>query len=251
MRKPFQGVGNVVRFNWHYYIFAAIAVLFFAIISQFLPTNFKYFSLIISFGIILTTLSSLIAAYYIYDLAGFYDFKWLEESVPSEISEIVNINAGFDETSEILKTKFNESNLHVFDFYDPENHTEISIERARKAYPPYPDTKKIQTTKLDLTDNSVDRIFLTFAVHEIRKESEKLAFFSELNRVLKSDGLIYVTEHLRDFPNFIAFNIGFLHFFSKSSWRKVFSETGFVISKEIPFTSFVTIFILEKDGNSS
>ncbi len=50
----------------------------------------------------------------------------------SEVKQILNINAGFDETSFIIKNNFPNADLNVFDFYDAEIHTEPAIVRARK-----------------------------------------------------------------------------------------------------------------------
>jgi hypothetical protein len=35
-----------------------------------------------------------------------------------------------------------------------------------------------------------------------------------------------MVEHLRDFPNFLAFSVGFTHFFSKRVWKKAFEKAG-------------------------
>ncbi len=51
-----------------------------------------------------------------------------------------------------------------------------------------------------------------------------------------------MVEHLRDFPNFVAFTIGFTHFFSKAIWKKAFEEAGFNSIKETKFTPFMSIF---------
>ncbi len=91
--------------------------------------------------------------------------------------QLVNINAGFDETSLLLKEKYPDSDLIVFDFYDPVKHTEISIERARKAYPQFPGTTKISTNNIPLKDNSADYIFLLLAAHEIRNDEERIDVF--------------------------------------------------------------------------
>jgi hypothetical protein len=51
-----------------------------------------------------------------------------------------------------------------------------------------------------------------------------------------------MVEHLRDFPNFVAFTIGFTHFFSRSIWIKAFSNAGFSTIKENKFTPFMSVF---------
>jgi hypothetical protein len=66
-----------------------------------------------------------------------------------------------------------------------------------------------------------------------------------MKRVLKLNGKIIVTEHLRDFPNFLAYTIGFFHFHSKKTWKKTFQEADLKVSEEIKITPFLTTFILE------
>lgn len=176
---------------------------------------------------------------------------WLSELRNETKSKIVNINAGFDETSTLLKGKSKDSELIVFDFYDPLRHTEVSIKRARKAYPPHPDTQQVNTSCLPLPANYADKIFVILAAHEIRNSNERIAFFKELNRIVKPTGQIMIIEHLRNVPNFVAYNIGFFHFHSKSSWHKTFQGARLNISKELKITPFITTFILEKNGASS
>jgi SAM-dependent methyltransferase len=161
---------------------------------------------------------------------------------------IVNIHAGFDETSLLLREKFPLSSLKVFDFYDPRRHTEISIKRARRAYPPYPGTHGIHSSCIPLDDQQADKIFLTLSAHEIRDAEERKALFSELKRVLRHDGCVFVTEHIRDLPNFLVYNIGYFHFISRQSWYRTFKEAGFKVVKEEKTTPFITTFILNKHG---
>ena len=198
--------------------------------------------------IAVSTIISLIASMYVYDLSDLYKLNWINEDRTA--THIVNINAGFDETSILLKNKFNNANLVVMDFYDPVLHTEVSIRRARKAYPPYPETRLIKTSELNLENNSADKIFVILAAHEIRDKVEREIFFKQLNSALKLEGEVYVTEHLRDFFNFFAYNIGFFHFFSHSTWMKLFKASGFNIKKEIKITPFISTFILSKNDPS-
>ncbi|WP_421946270.1 class I SAM-dependent methyltransferase [Pedobacter sp.] len=100
----------------------------------------------------------------------------------------------------------------------------------------------MNSNSIPLNDNSVDNIFLLSAIHEIRKHDEKVQFLKECQRVCKPNGNVIMVEHLRDFPNFAAFTIGFTHFFSKNTWKKGFREAGFKSFKEIKFTPFMSIF---------
>jgi len=249
MRKPFQGVGNIIRFNWQYYILSVIAIVVLLLISNNLTASFRAATIVSIFLIIIANLISLSVSFFIYDLSSLYKLTWLDRLKTG--SKIININAGFDETSNLLKSKFTNSDLIVLDFYDPTKHTEVSIKRARMAYPPFPNTRQTSTTYLPLLDNSADNVFAFLSAHEIRNDEERVSFFKELNRVLTATGQVIVTEHLRDTANFLAYNIGFFHFHSKSTWLKTFQLAGFKVADEIKITPFITTFILDKNGTAS
>lgn len=250
-RKPFQGVVNIIRFNWHFYVIAVVLLCGLFIVRSFLPVQFHIIIYSVIFLAGTGTLISLAVSYYIYDYSGIYALNFLNGLRINSTSRLVNIHAGFDETSEILKTKFPESLLTVFDFYDPAKHTEVSIKRARKAYPPYPGTVSIETTNLPLEKNSVDFIFLIFAAHEIRENNERAGFFKQLQSALKPSGRIIVTEHRRDFYNFLAFNFGFFHFLPESVWINTFKNAGLEIESASKFTPFVKNYVLRKNGTAS
>jgi len=186
----------------------------------------------------------LIVSAYVYDFSGYYNFNWLNRFYfnDSNSKEILNINAGFDETSFIIKNIFPESELKVFDFYNSKQHTEPAIIRARKVSLVYPNTQQIVSNSIPLKDNSIDIIFLLSAVHEIRSQEEKIQFLKECNRLCKSNGKVIMVEHLRDLPNFLAFSVGFTHFFSKRVWKKAFEKAGFTSFAETKFTPFMSIF---------
>ncbi len=247
MRKPLQGVKNIVRFNRHFYL--GVGVLISALLC-FLPFLSSLWQMLLAAGILsaaAVTLLSLAASWYIYDYSDLYRLEYLKFN---GVKTILNVNAGFDETSEIIATKFPAARLTVCDFYDAEKHTEISLKRARKAYPPYPNTLEVQAEKLPFTDNSFERVVVIFAAHEVRDPQERILFFKELNRVLAPNGKIIVTEHLRDLNNFAVYTVGFLHFYSKSSWLHTFAEANLSIIREVKTTPFVTTFILENHGNT-
>lgn len=249
MRKPFQGVWNIVRFNWHFYVLAFGFLLMILVLLNSTTTPIDIYFSILGILVFLSTFISLLVSYYVYDFSELYQLNWIDSS--NENKKIININAGFDETSFLLKNKFPNSKLTVFDFYDPKQHTEISIKRARKAYPLFPNTKSVSTNSLPFADNEADQIFITFAAHEIRNEQERVIFFKELARILKPAGQVIITEHLRDTANFLAYNIGFLHFYSNKTWHKTFEIANFIIKKEQKLTPFISTFTLTKNGTTA
>lgn len=245
LRTPFQGVRNIVRFNWHFFALAAAGVGVGLLLAPWLPPAVRPLAYLGCIGMTLSTIASLGSSYYVYDRSPLYRLEWLARIRVPLGGTIVNVHAGFDETSVLLRAGLPDAKLRVLDFYDPVQHTEISIRRARRAYPPFPDTETVQTAALPLADASTDAIFALFAAHEIRAEAERTAFFRELRRALRPDGRIVVTEHLRDWSNFMAYSIGFLHFYSRPVWERVFAEANLRVVERIQDIPLVTTFILE------
>ncbi len=242
-RRKFQGVLNILSFNRHYYVFGLIVLAAFFISRLLFGWNEVVFWIVIIaflYGLIMPLLVSA----YVYDFSGYYEFKWLEKISHDRDRQnsIVNINAGFDETSFILQEKFPNAELSVFDFYNAKQHTEPAIKRARKVSLIFPNTQQISSNHIPLKDGATDAVFLLSAVHEIRTQEEKVQFLKECYRVCKQNGSVIMVEHLRDFPNFLAFSIGFTHFFSRSTWKKAFEKAGFSSFEEQKFTPFMSIF---------
>ena len=250
-RRSLQGVLNILSFNRHFYVLGFIALAL-IIGSKFIFNwpNSLYWLVILAFIYGLTL--PLVVSAYVYDFSGFYDFDWLRKLKIEDTKDKfnLNINAGFDETSFIIESILPQSHLQVYDFYNAKRHTEPAIIRARKVSIVYPNTQPIDTNLIPLDDNSVDNIFLLSAIHEIRKHDEKVLFLKECKRVCKPNSNVIMVEHLRDFPNFAAFTIGFTHFFSKPTWNKAFKEAGFTSFKETKFTPFMSIFIATNYGNT-
>lgn len=242
-RRKLQGVLNILSFNRHFYVFGLIALAL--IVASHLIFNWPDLLFWITIAAFLYGLiMPLIVSAYVYDYSGYYDFNWVKNYNLDDSSSqlILNINAGFDETSFIIKNLFPQSDLKVFDFYNAERHTEPAIIRARKVSLVYPDTQQIISNSIPLKDNSVDIIFLLSAAHEIRSQEEKIEFLKECHRLCKQNGKVIMVEHLRDFPNFLAFSVGFTHFFSKSAWKEAFEKAGFSSFAETKFTPFMSVF---------
>lgn len=237
-RKPFQGVGNIIRFNWHFYLLSLLVI----------AAGYYFGWYVITSLAVAASIVSLLVSWYIYDYSDLYELNWIPGSHTEGV--IVNIHAGFDETSLLLAKKFSKSSLQIIDFYNPEKHTEVSIRRARKAYPVLPQTVSADTNKLPLENASADKIFVIFSAHEIRDPAERTVFLKELARIIKPGAEIYITEHLRDPANFIAYNIGFLHFYSKKNWLQHFQNAGLQVNQELKLTPFISTFIISANDHS-
>lgn len=242
-RRKFQGVLNILSFNRHFYL-CGIGVLALFIASNLLIEWSYTFYWFIIVAFVYGLIMPLIVSVYVYDFSGYYNFEWFKNFKIEDLSKnlILNINAGFDETSFIIKNKFPLSDLKVFDFYNAKQHTEPAIIRARKVSLVYPKTQQIKSSFFPVDNNSVDIIFLLSATHEIRLHEEKIQFLKECHRVCKPNGKVVMVEHLRDFPNFLAFSFGFTHFFSSSVWGNAYAKAGFSTFKETKFTPFMSIF---------
>lgn len=246
-RLRFQGIRNVVQFNWHFYLLAFL----FAAILFVVGLQLRQSLLFVIGGILVAqALISIAVSYIVYDRSRLYDLAWLDRLQIANNSDILNIHSGFDETSPALAQKFPRSAIRVFDFYDEKKHTEVSIRRARRSAEQNAATQ-VTTTSLPVTDNSIDLCCVVFAAHEIRNDIERAEFFRELRRSINASGRIVVTEHLRDAPNLVAYNIGAYHFLSRSTWLTTFASADLNLVEEFKITPFVTTFVLGKDGTST
>src|SRR5215467_6404213 len=103
-RRKFQGVLNILSFNRHFY-FYGLLVLAAIIASRWFIVwpNTIFWLIIIAF--LYGLIAPLVVSAYVYDFSGYYDMHWLDSLVKDDktIKQIVNINAGFDETSFIIK----------------------------------------------------------------------------------------------------------------------------------------------------
>ncbi|MFT3683125.1 MAG: methyltransferase domain-containing protein [Ferruginibacter sp.] len=242
-RRKLQGVLNILSFNRHFYI-AGLGILALLLASRiFIEWPASLFWIVLA-AFLYGFTAPLIVSAYVYDLSGYYEFDWLKKVIKDNkvVKSITNINAGFDETSFIIESKFPSAEIKVFDFYDAARHTEPAIKRARKVSITYPGTATIQTGSIPLESNSVDIVFLLSAAHEIRSYNEKVTFLKECRRICKPGGKVIMVEHLRDLPNFLAFTVGFTHFFSRQHWKKAFTHAGFQDLEETKFTAFMSIF---------
>lgn len=248
-RRPFQGVWTIIRFNWHLHAIALAAIIILFTGTVFLSGYAALFCAVFAVCSVLSVLLSLLATWHAYDASGLYQSSWLTSEL-EHARRAANIHAGFDEITVLLKDEFPEIDWHIFDFYDPKKHTEISIRRARRVHPPSPDTVPIRTDHIPLADATLDLALLILAAHEIRDHNERVGFFRELHRVLAPGGRVIVTEHLRDLANITAYSIGAWHFHTRAEWIATFQTAGFRVAREFHNNLLITTFVLESNANT-
>lgn len=245
-RGKWQGMISIARFNWPFYV-AAIAVLIPSLAGLFLLSGLAL-KLVCSvvFAVAAWFLfGSLGVSHLIYDRSDLYRWGWLDRALSgSNMRQAIICHSGFDEASAELRRQFGAAEWQILDHFDANQMTEASIRRARAMFPPTPGTLSSRYDAWPATAESTDVVFGLLAIHELRSEAERSAWFAESRRCLRKGGRLVLVEHVRDAANFLAFGPGFLHFHSLASWRRCWESAGFRSVNEFRLTPFVRIFVL-------
>jgi SAM-dependent methyltransferase len=245
-RGPFDGVLQIVRYNWSLYvaaIFGSAVVVGFTVVMH-PPTVLAALLILGAIAALLWLALSLAVSHYVYDRSDLYRWQWIRERIAPNPGHVVNIHAGLDETSLSLREMYPAAEVTILDIYDPAEMPEPSIARARREARSLLASVNADFRKLPLQTASADLVTVIFVAHELRRPASKEAFFREIARVIKPGGSVLLVEHLRDPWNLLAFGPGAFHFFPRSEWLRVADATGFRLSEEISRTVFVRAFVL-------
>jgi SAM-dependent methyltransferase len=240
-RGPFEGVLQIVRYNWSLYvaaIFGSAVVVGFVVVTH-PPTVLAGLLILGAIAAIFWLALSLAVSHYVYDRSDLYRWQWIRERIAPNPGHVVNIHAGLDETSLALQEMYPAAEVTILDIYDPAEMPEPSIERARREARAMLASVNADFRTLPLQTASADLVTVIFVAHELRRPTSKEAFFRELARVIKPGGRVLLVEHLRDAWNLLAFGPGAFHFFPRSEWLRVADATGFRLSEEVSRTVFV------------
>jgi hypothetical protein len=245
-RGKWQGMSTIARFNWPFYVVAGL-VLIASTTGYFLLPGFplKLGSVLFFIGAAWFIFGSLGVSHYIYDRSDLYRWEWLDRALQGTVlHHAVFCHCGFDEASAELRDRFQDAKWQVIDHFDQSRMTEASIRRARALFPAATGTLSAPHNAWPLTAGSTDLVFGLLAIHELRSEAERSAWFAESRRSLRQGGRIVLVEHVRDIANFLAFGPGFLHFHSAASWRRCWESAGFRSIDRFSVTQFIQVFVL-------
>lgn len=247
VRRPCQGVLQILQFNWRSYLATAAAVAMALLALPFLPRMLRIGLLLGVAPALFWLLSSLLVSHYIYDRFPLYDLNWITRALSEVPHRWLNIHCGFDETSGRLATIFPDAAFDVVDIFDPRVMTEASIRQAQRTDRGAIAAKPARFDDLPFSPGTFDAAFCIFAAHELRLDCQRERLFLEIARVLISRGELVLMEHSRDWWNLLAFGPGFFHFFSQRAWRQTAFLAGFEVKTELPMTPFVHVYILRRN----
>ena len=247
-RGPFDGVLNIVRYNWNLYVAAITicAVVVGLVLAVHPPTVLAVLLILGAVAAVFWLALSLAVSHYVYDRSDLYRWQWIRERVASNPRHVVSIHAGLDETSTALQEMYPAAEVTILDVYDPAEMPEPSIARARREARSMLASVKADFRRLPLQSTSTDLVTAIFVAHELRRAASKEAFFRELARVIKPGGTVLLVEHLRDAWNLFAFGPGAFHFFPRREWLRIAATTGFELSAEISRTVFVHALVFRR-----
>lgn len=245
-RSRWQGMMTIARFNWPFYV-AAMAILLASLAGLIFISGFisKLVCAVALAGAAYFLFGSLGVSHFIYDRSDLYRWRWLDRALRGgKHHRAIFCHSGFDETSAELRARLDKAEWLILDHFDETRMTEASIRRARKMFPPTPGTMSAVYDRWPVATEAAEVVFGLLAIHELRSDRERRAWFSEARRCVGRGGRVVLVEHLRDFANFLAFGPGFLHFHSRENWRRAWESAGFHSADEFRVTPWVNVFVL-------
>jgi SAM-dependent methyltransferase len=248
-RGRFDGAGQILRYNWPQYV-AGLVVALLGVgwwwCGRPGPEWLRMLGLVMALIALWWSVASVVASFWIYDVSPLYRWTWIPEVLGFVPRRWLNLHAGLDESSAVLRRMFPDSEGKMGDFFDAADMSEPSIQRARTECELDAAAERVNFRALPHPDHSFDNVFLLFAAHEIRNASSRELFFREVCRVLLPSGTILLVEHVRDFANFAAFGPGFFHFLPAREWRRLAHVAGLQVVGERRMTPFVKIILLTR-----
>lgn len=231
-RFTVAGTAAVIRFNWPKYV--AVVILVAAAIAATLAGLPRPLTAVLwlagGTGLVWTA-SSVGATWWIYDHRRVYDR--VGEGL-GRVGDWASVHVGFDDATSRLASIVGQDPVAVIEL---SMHASPSLRRARATQSHATDSGA--PTTLPVATSTLDSVFVTFAAHEIRDRAAQGELFGELRRVLRPDGRLIVTEHLRDIANVAVYGPGAFHFQPAGTWIDRAAEAGFELASDVSITPFV------------
>lgn len=226
------GTATVVRFNWPKYlgVLALVAATSAAGLAG-APRPAWALACVVCVPAVTWTVASLVATWWVYDHRKVYE---LLTAGLADIGDWAVIHMGFDESVPALCSAIGRPPTTVAEIAVRPGPT---LRRARGRNQRA--VARVPVNGLPLGTGSLDSVFITFAVHEVRDRDEQHALFSSLRQALRPGGRLIITEHPRDAANIAVYGPGALHFQPLATWRARAAEAGLSAESRLRITPFV------------
>ena len=235
-RGRWQGALTILRFNWPIYLVAAVVLALSAagaILIGNVGVRLVLAAAALGAGYFIVV--SLGVSHLIYDRSDLYRLGWVNRAFDGlSVNDAIFCHTGFDETSAALARRLPGARWTLLDHFDPAVMTEPSIRRARAMYPPALGTVATPSDRWPVENATADAVFGLLAIHELRHDAQRRAWFAEAARALRPGGRVVIIEHLRDAANFMAFGPGFVHFHSRVAWERSWQRRGPRTQRRVP-----------------
>lgn len=211
----------VILFNKEKIILGIGVSIISILISFFVSTLFSQILIILSVLILINIIAAIIASYILYDKSELYKPRKLFRNIKfNEDDKAMLLHASFDPVSRELEKMFKVGHFKVYNIYGNRHEHESVIKISECSFPPNENDIKVNPTQFPDDNDTYDYLFAITSIHEILTHKERVQFFKEAKRILKTDGTLIVCEQMRSTVNFLFFNFGFLHFVSMRNWEK-------------------------------
>jgi hypothetical protein len=249
--KPYQGLWQIIRFNpWFYAVAISGLVAGATMIYGYWEVAPLWLKLLVAGGYGLAcwwTLVSLLVSHWVYDRSDWPRGQWFQRMLLGTAAlRILNVHAGFDETTRRLRAWLPGSSVQSLSLFDPTRLTEKSIHRAA-AYRPSPNDERLGSPEAwPVPVRTYDLVCFLLSAHEFRQHKERVALLQRAAESLAvgEEAAILLVEHVRDAANFMAFGPGFLHFHSVATWQRAWEAAGLKVLVEDRVTPFLRLWKL-------
>ncbi len=245
----FQGAWQIVRFNpWFYTAALGLSVAGAWLRPWMWVSGFWGWAVLVGYALAAWwTLASLVVSHWVYDRSDWRRGDWLRglEGLRS-MRRLLNVHAGFDETTERLRAWLSDAEIESLSLFDPARLTERSIHRAAAYRPSPPGEWKGSPEAWPVPVGGYDAVLFLLSAHEFRRHEERAGLLRRARESLAAQpgSLVVLAEHARDTANFIAFGPGLWHFHSTGAWRAAWEEAGFEMTEALRVTPFLRVWVL-------
>jgi hypothetical protein len=138
-RRPYQGVVQILQFNWRSYVATAGSIGVALLALPFLTGPGRTVLLLGTGPALFWLASSLLVSHYVYDRFPLYDLNWVCPVLSRAPRRWINIHCGLDETSALLAEIFPDAASQVVDIFDPRNDRDVHTGSApsHASYEPF------------------------------------------------------------------------------------------------------------------